>query len=253
MNECFVKRRPNESSKQPDCRRRAQGCRPGRAVIEAAPVEEPNQLGDALATYEANMTRDEAGQHLVELLIVWHFVNEKMRLLMNDRIEDGAVAPQLASAVRRSHPAGGARAQIDPGVEADAGRRPRQVHPIWPQRRSPSTGGQQDERSSAPHRRRQVAQAECRPVRSTPSSRVCQVSARVGGRGQGLNRGGCWLLKPPARMRALTSSAVSMSITSCASSGRGQLPGLGRRICRCRAACPGEAVTAGKSGGVVGA
>lgn len=70
------------------------------AFIEARRVEESNEVSDALAAYEANMTSDEARQHLVELLIAQHFVNEKKRLLANAHIEDGAVPLELASAVQ---------------------------------------------------------------------------------------------------------------------------------------------------------
>ena len=73
-------------------------------VIHAAPIEEAGEGSDALATYEASMTSDEARKHLAELLVAQHFVNEKKRLLANARIADGAVPPELAGAVQALTP-----------------------------------------------------------------------------------------------------------------------------------------------------
>jgi hypothetical protein len=75
-----------------------------RQAVAATPVEESNEVSDAFRTYRANMTSDEARQHLVELLIAQHFVREKTRLLADAVIHDGAMRPELASAVHALAP-----------------------------------------------------------------------------------------------------------------------------------------------------
>ena len=74
------------------------------AVAQAMPVDETNEVRDALDAYEANMTSAEARQHFAEALIAQHFANEKMRLLANARIEDGGLPSELASAVQALTP-----------------------------------------------------------------------------------------------------------------------------------------------------
>ncbi|WP_255767616.1 hypothetical protein [Pseudarthrobacter sulfonivorans] len=67
-------------------------------------VEETYAVGDALRTYEANITSAEARQHFAEALIAQEFVNMKMRLLANARVEDGGLTAELASAVQALTP-----------------------------------------------------------------------------------------------------------------------------------------------------
>ena len=71
-----------------------------RTVSEAIPRVGMNQASDALEIYEANMSSVEARQHLAELLIAQHFVQQKKRLLAHARIEDAAIPPELAGSVR---------------------------------------------------------------------------------------------------------------------------------------------------------
>jgi hypothetical protein len=74
------------------------------AVIEAASVEDSEEVITVLEEYEASMTNDEAREHFVEALIARRFADEKMRLLANARIKDSAVPPELASAVKALTP-----------------------------------------------------------------------------------------------------------------------------------------------------
>ncbi len=69
-------------------------------VIEAAPDEGSTEVITALEKYEASMTSEEARRHFVEALIARRFADEKLQLLATARIEDTAVPPELASAVR---------------------------------------------------------------------------------------------------------------------------------------------------------
>lgn len=71
-----------------------------QTVSDAVPLVCMNEVSDALETYEANMSSDEARQHLAELLIAQHFVQEKKRLLAHARVEDATVPPELAGSVR---------------------------------------------------------------------------------------------------------------------------------------------------------
>lgn len=85
-------------------RARRTGARPGTGAADSAASEigsgkEPKAIGAALRVYEADMNSDEARQHLVELLVAQHFVNEKTRLLADARIADAAVPAELAKAV----------------------------------------------------------------------------------------------------------------------------------------------------------
>lgn len=89
-------------------RARRTGARPGAGAAPGASEigsgKEPKTIGAALRAYEADMSSDEARQHLVELLVAQHFVNEKTRLLADARIADTAVPAELAKAVKALTP-----------------------------------------------------------------------------------------------------------------------------------------------------
>lgn len=73
-------------------------------VIQAALVEDSEEVVTALEDCEASMTSEEARRHFIEALIAMRVADGKMRLLANARIEDGAVPPELASAFRALTP-----------------------------------------------------------------------------------------------------------------------------------------------------
>ncbi|MEP7763235.1 hypothetical protein [Sanguibacter sp. 25GB23B1] len=73
-------------------------------VIDPILLEEVNEVSDALEAYEANMTSGEARQHLTELLIAQHFVNEKRRIIANARIRGRGVPQELAATVQALTP-----------------------------------------------------------------------------------------------------------------------------------------------------
>ncbi|WP_087508040.1 hypothetical protein [Cellulomonas iranensis] len=78
------------------------------AQLGAGP--EAREVGDALLAYEAEMTSEEARQHLVELLVARHFVDEKLRLLASSRVGGASVPPDVAAALQALTPAQVSRA-----------------------------------------------------------------------------------------------------------------------------------------------
>ncbi|WP_449373247.1 hypothetical protein [Arthrobacter psychrolactophilus] len=74
------------------------------SVLRGTSSEGSNEVTDALEVYEANMTSAEARRHFTEALIAQRFVDEKMRLLAEARIEDDAPPSELANAVKALTP-----------------------------------------------------------------------------------------------------------------------------------------------------
>lgn len=71
------------------------------AILEQEPLESRSQAATALERYEADMTDAEARQHLIELLIAQHFVEQKTRILANAKIQTNHIPPELSGPIQR--------------------------------------------------------------------------------------------------------------------------------------------------------